>query len=81
MFWFLKTYANVKNRDLWTYQIFFSDENSKIRSYNNLTNSDIKTFLNELFTLDRERNEQLMNEYIRQKQINMTWPQRLTLTN
>ena len=52
--------------------LFFPDENSKTRSYKKLTNNAIDRLLNELSTLDRERNEQLTNKYIRQKQINMT---------
>ena len=49
--------------------LFFSNENSKIHSYKNLTNNAIKILLSKLFTLDQERNEQLINKYIRQKQI------------
>ena len=60
-----------------TFQIYFYEnlffpENSKTRSYKKLTNDAIDRLLNELSTLDRERNEQLTNKYIRQKQINMT---------
>ena len=52
--------------------LFFPDKNSKIESDKKLTNNAIETLLNKRFTLDQERNEQLINEYIRQKQIKMT---------
>ena len=72
-----KPYKNAKNCDLWNfsnifYENLFFPENSKTRSYKKLTNDAIDRLLNELSTLDRERNEQLTNKYIRQKQINMT---------
>lgn len=57
---------------IFTKTFFFPYENSKIHSYKKLTNNAIGTLLNELFTLHQERNEQLMNEYIRQKQIEVT---------
>ena len=47
--------------------LFFPDENRKLKSYKKLTNVALETLLNELFTLDRENNEQIMNEYIRQR--------------
>ena len=52
--------------------LFFLDKNSKVHSYKKLTNSAIETLLNELFTLDREENKQIINEYARQRHINMT---------
>ena len=52
--------------------LFFPDKNSKAKSYKKLTNNATETLLNELLLLDRERNEQLINGYIRQKQIHMT---------
>ena len=82
-----RPYRNAKNCDLWIFwdislrKPFFPDENRKIQSPKNLTNDASETFVNELFTLDRERNEQLINYYIGQKQINMTWPQWLTWAN
>ena len=57
---------------IFTKTFFFPYENSKTHSYKKLTNNAIVTLLNELFTLHQEINEQLMNEYIRQKQIDMT---------
>ena len=51
---------------------FFPDENCKIQSYKKLANNAIETLLKDRFTLDRERNEKLINEYIRQKQVNIT---------
>ena len=52
--------------------IFFPDENSKLHSYKKLMNTALETLLNELFTLNPENNEQTINEYIKQQQINMT---------
>ena len=52
--------------------LFFPNENSKVHNYKKLRNSAIETLLNELFTLDRENNEQIINEYARQRHINMT---------
>ena len=37
--------------------LFFPDQNSKVRSYKKLTNSATETLLNEFFTLDREKNK------------------------
>ena len=51
---------------------FFSDENSKLHIYKKLTNRAIETLLNELFSLDQEKNEQIINGYIEQRQIKMT---------
>ena len=45
------------------------DKNNKIQSCKKLTNNTTKTLLNKLFMLDQERNEVLINKYIRQKQI------------
>ena len=52
--------------------LFFSDESSKLHSYKKLTNTALETLLNELFTLNPENNEQKINEYIKQRQINFT---------
>ena len=52
--------------------LFFPDENSKVHSYKKLTNSAIELLLKELFTLDQEKNKQIINEYARQRHINMT---------
>ena len=49
----------------------------KLQSYKKLASVALETILNELFTLERENNEQIINGYIKQRQINMTW---LTLT-
>ena len=51
---------------------FFPDENSKLHSYKKPTNTALETLLNELFMLNPENNEQTINEYIKQRQINMT---------
>ena len=82
-----RPYTNAQNCDLWTFSnIFlqkplFPAENRKVHSYKKLTNSAIQTLLNDLFTLDREKNEQTINEYVRQRHINMTWPQWIPLAN
>ena len=52
--------------------LFFPDENSKLQNYKKFTNITLETQLNELFTLDRENNEQITNEYMRKRQIKMT---------
>ena len=71
-----------KNQQLWFVDLFncifrnpfFPDKNSKLYSYKKLTNTARETLLNELFTLNPENNEQTINKYIKQRQINMTWP-------
>ena len=52
--------------------LFFPDENKKLHSYKKLTNTTLETVPNELFTLNPGNNEQTTNEYIKQRQINMT---------
>ena len=44
---------------------------SQLHTYKKLTNGALETLLNKLFTLDREKNEQIINEYIRQRHINI----------
>ena len=51
--------------------LFFPKENSQLHTYKKLTNGALETLLNKLFTLDREKNEQIINEYIRQRHINI----------
>ena len=53
---------------------FFPDKNSKPYSYKKLTNITLETLLNEFFTWNPEDNKQRINEYVRQRQVNMTWP-------
>ena len=48
--------------------------NTKLHSCKKLTNTALETLLNELFTSNPKNNEQTINEYIKQRQINMTWP-------
>ena len=80
MFGCLKTlsYTNGKNCDLWTFsniflqKPFFPDKNSKVHSCKKLTNSAIETLLNKFFTLDQEKNEQIINKYAQQRHVNMT---------
>ena len=52
--------------------LFFPYENSELYSYKKLTNTSLETLLNERFTLNPENNEQTIDEYIKQQQINMT---------
>ena len=47
--------------------LFFPDENSKLHSYKKLTNAALETILNEIFTLNPKNNEQIINEYIKQR--------------
>ena len=57
---------------LYFYQnLFFHDGNSNLHSYKTLTNTALETLLNKLFTLNPENNEQAINEYIKQQQVNM----------
>ena len=51
--------------------LFFPVKNCKLQNYKNLTNIALETLLNELFTLDRKNNKQIINEYITQKQTKM----------
>ena len=52
---------------LYLYQnLFFPNENSKLHSYKKLMNTAHETLLNELFTLNPGKNEQTINEYIKQ---------------
>ena len=52
---------------LYLYQnLFFPNENSKLHSYKKLMNTARETLLNELFTLNLGKNEQTINEYIKQ---------------
>ena len=52
--------------------LFFPDKNSNLHPYKSLTNLEIETLLSELFTLDQDKNEQIINEYINERQIKMT---------
>ena len=52
--------------------LFFPGENSKVNCYKKLTNVALETLLDELFTLDHENNERIINEYIQQRRINLT---------
>ena len=82
--WRSRTKSN--NCDLWAFSIvflwksfFFPDENSKLHSYKKLTNTALEILLKELFTLNPKNNEHTINEYIKQRQINMTWPTLIAL--
>ena len=52
--------------------LFFPDKNSNLHLYKNFTNLEIETLISELFTLDQDKNEQIINEYINERQIKMT---------
>ena len=52
--------------------LFFSDKDSKLHNYKILTNAALQTLLNELFSLDRESSERIINEYIEQRRIQVT---------
>ena len=49
--------------------LFFPDELTKLHSYQKLTNIAIETILDELFTLDKQKNKQIINDYIKKRQI------------
>ena len=51
---------------------FFFRRKQQLPSYKKLTNTALETLLNELLTLNLENNEQKINEYIKQRQINIT---------
>ena len=54
--------------------LFFLDNNSKLHSYKKLTILAIETLLNKLFTLDQDKNEQIIKAYINEGQIKMIQP-------
>ena len=51
--------------------LFFPDNNSKIHEYKKLTKEAVQNLLNEIFSVDPRKNEQNIEQYIRQKQINI----------
>ena len=53
-------------------KLLFPDKDIKIHIYKKLTNDALETLQNELFALDQENNEQIINEYIIQRQLQMT---------
>ena len=52
--------------------LFLPDKDSKLDNYKKLTNVTLEMLLNKLFSFDRENNEQIIKEYIKQRQIQMT---------
>ena len=52
--------------------LLFLDNDSKIQDYKILTNEALETLLNKLYSLDQQQNEKTINEYIKQRQINLT---------
>ena len=52
--------------------LFFQGKNSKVNCYKKLINVALETLLDELFILDHENNERIINQYIQQRRINMT---------
>ena len=58
---------------LYFYNLFSSDENSKIQDKARLNKSTIETLLNEVFVLDnQDKNEELMRQYAADNNISMT---------
>ena len=51
--------------------LFFPDKNSKLHSYKKLANLATETLLNELFPLDQDKNKQIINKYINERQMIM----------
>ena len=49
--------------------LFFPDENRKIQNYKKLKK---KHYLTNFLTLDQENTKQIINKYIKQRQINIT---------
>ena len=60
------------------FQIFFysnsilPDANSKIQMYKKLTKEAVETLLNEPFTLDKEQNENIIRNYMDEKNLTLT---------
>ena len=52
--------------------LFFSDENTKVHSYQTLTKDAVEQLLNRIFSEDQNKNEQIIEQYIRQENIKMT---------
>ena len=71
-----KTKKNTVTFDLFQISFYenllFLDNDSKIQDYKILTNEALETLLNKLYSLDQQRNEKTINEYIKQRQINLT---------
>ena len=53
--------------------LFFPDKDNKLHNYKKLTNGTLETLLNELFSLDQEKNKCIINECIEQRRIQLTW--------
>ena len=73
--------SDTKNRDskMWTFlNLFFPDKNSKIQSFRKLTKEAIKTLLNKIFRLDQEQKKNIIQNYMNEKNIMLTW---LTVTD
>lgn len=55
---------------MWTFSsvfynnVFKTDKNSRIQKYSKLTRKTIDMSINEIFTLDQEKNEKAIQEYI-----------------
>ena len=47
--------------------LLFPDKNSKLNSYKKLKKEASETLLNEIFPLDKEQKEKVINEYVREK--------------
>ena len=52
--------------------LFFPNKISKLHNYKKVTSKAIETLLNELLTLDRDKNRQIIKEDINERQIKMT---------
>ena len=73
--------SDTKNRDskMWTFlNLFFPDKNSKMQSFRKLTKEAIKTLLNKIFRLDQEQKKNIIQNYMNEKNIMLTW---LTVTD
>ena len=53
--------------------IFNPDENSKIQKHNKLTKKTIETLIQEIFTLEREENENRIRHYEEEMNIRLEW--------
>ena len=62
----------VYSKYIFTKFCFLPNSDSKIHGYKKLTNEDLGTLLNELYSLGQEQNEKTISKYIKQQQINLT---------
>ena len=75
--------SDPENRyfNLWTFSAVFLKPKQQATSVHKTDKPSIWALLKELFTLDWNKNEKIINEYINERQIKMTWPALHASTN